>query len=507
MASVEHLSTSSGAPPAVEQTTKAATAAREQHVDPLNVSGAIDEQGNVLAFDYEALRQKFDTALIDEPLRQRFERVTGKKLHRLIRRGHFFSHRDLDKILDCYERGDTFFIYTGRGPSSDSMHLGHAIPFLFTKELQDIFDVPVVIMLTDDEKFQFRGAKEGRDLGEFLDYAYSNAKDIIAMGFDVKKTFIYSDVEFFGGHYMQNVTEFETLLTNNQVRGAMGFDGSTSIGMNSYPAKQCVAAFASSYPELFGAPDFCRPRPRSKGSFEKRPRREIAAIPCLIPCAIDQDPYFRLVRDNCHRMKAPSPKPALIHAKFLTALQGPGGKMSASDPTSAIFMSDTQKQIEKKINKYAFSGGRATKEEHEKYGGNPDVDVAYDYLTYFLEDDEELAQIRELYKAGTLSTGNLKKKCIAELQKFVGGFQDRRNEATDDVLDKFMTPRKMEYAGNPHPIKTEEAVVQLNGETTEEKPDRKGKRERKMEKLEQKKREKELEKLALRNRDETSGES
>ncbi|KAK5296694.1 tryptophan--tRNA ligase [Cryomyces antarcticus] len=226
MASVEHLSTSSGAPPAVEQTTKAATAAREQHVDPLNVSGAIDEQGNVLAFDYEALRQKFDTALIDEPLRQRFERVTGKKLHRLIRRGHFFSHRDLDKILDCYERGDTFFIYTGRGPSSDSMHLGHAIPFLFTKELQDIFDVPVVIMLTDDEKFQFRGAKEGRDLGEFLDYAYSNAKDIIAMGFDVKKTFIYSDVEFFGGHYMQNVTEFETLLTNNQVRGAMGFDGS-----------------------------------------------------------------------------------------------------------------------------------------------------------------------------------------------------------------------------------------------------------------------------------------
>lgn len=49
--------------------------------------------------------------------------------------------------------------------------------------------------------------------------------------------------------------------------------------------------------------------------------------------AIDQDPYFRLVRDNAHRMKNPSPKPALIHSKFLTALQGAGGKMSASDPT------------------------------------------------------------------------------------------------------------------------------------------------------------------------------
>ena len=48
--------------------------------------------------------------------------------------------------------------------------------------------------------------------------------------------------------------------------------------------------------------------------------------------AIDQDPYFRLVRDNAHRMRHPSPKPALIHSKFLTALQGTGGKMSASDP-------------------------------------------------------------------------------------------------------------------------------------------------------------------------------
>ena len=61
--------------------------------------------------------------------------------------------------------------------------------------------------------------------------------------------------------------------------------------------------------------------------------------------AIDQDPYFRIVRENSHRMRFPSPKPALIHSKFLTALQGPGGKMSASDPNSAIFMTDTPNQI------------------------------------------------------------------------------------------------------------------------------------------------------------------
>src|ERR1700760_1201128 len=96
-----------------------------------------------------------------------------------------------------------------------------------------------------------------------------------------------------------------------------------------------------------------------------------------IPCAIDQDPYFRLVRDNCHRMGNPSPKPALIHSQFLTSLQGPGGKMSASNPNSAIYMSDSAAQIKKKINKYAFSGGQETAELQKELGGNPDVDVAY----------------------------------------------------------------------------------------------------------------------------------
>lgn len=83
------------------------------------------------------------------------------------------------------------------------------------------------------------------------------------------------------------------------------------------------------------------------------------------------DPYFRLVRDNAGKMKLPSPKPALIHSKFLTALGGPTGKMSSSEPNSAIFMSDTPKQIKTKINKYAFSGGQVSVEEHSKCLAGP----------------------------------------------------------------------------------------------------------------------------------------
>jgi tryptophanyl-tRNA synthetase len=48
-------------------------------------------------------------------------------------------------ILDLFEQKKPFFLYTGRGPSSGSLHLGHLIPFMFTKYLQDAFDVPLVV--------------------------------------------------------------------------------------------------------------------------------------------------------------------------------------------------------------------------------------------------------------------------------------------------------------------------------------------------------------------------
>ncbi|KAK2738878.1 hypothetical protein FQN57_006893 [Myotisia sp. PD_48] len=410
--------------------------ATEQDINPWGVQAARDNQGKVLAFDYAAISQKWATKLIDDELLQRFERLTGHKPHRWLRRGLFFSHRDFDRILDKYEYGEPFFLYTGRGPSSDALHLGHTIPFSFTKWLQDVFDVPLVIMLTDDEKALFR---DGLTFEETYKFGLQNAKDIIACGFDLKKTFIYSDLDYVKGHFLMNVWEFSKLLTFNQVRGSFGFNESTNIGRIMFPAVQCAASFATSYPEIWSD------KPKADRS------KDIAKIQCLIPMAIDQDPYFRLLRDNSHRMRYPSPKAALIHSKFLTALQGAGGKMSASDPNSAIFMADTPNQIKNKINRHAFSGGRDTVEEHRQYGGNPDIDVSFQYLSYFEDDDEKLKQIEEDYRKGLLLTGELKKLAIALLQQYVAEFQQRRKAVTDDLLKQYMTPRKLEWQGNPKP--------------------------------------------------------
>lgn len=95
--------------------------------------------------DYEKLLVKFGCFPLTAELKEKMEKLTNMKLHRFLRRGIFFCHRDLDLILNSYEQKKPFFLYTGRGPSDQDLHLGHAIPFIFTKYLQDAFDVPLVI--------------------------------------------------------------------------------------------------------------------------------------------------------------------------------------------------------------------------------------------------------------------------------------------------------------------------------------------------------------------------
>lgn len=370
--------------------------------------------------DYDKLIKRFGSTKIDDALLQRIEKVTGKPVHHLLRRGKFFSQRDMHIILDLYEQKKPFYLYTGRGPSSDSMHMGHLIPFIFTKWLQDTFDVPLVIQLTDDEKYLWKDLT----LEQANHMAFENAKDIIACGFDIEKTFIFSDLDFISNSpaFYRNMCRVQKLVTYNQVKGIFGFGDSDCIGKISFPAIQASPSFSSSFPEIFNG--------RSD-------------IPCLIPCAIDQDPYFRMTRDVAPRMNCL--KPALIHSTFFPALQGAQTKMSASDPTSSIFVTDSDKQIKDKINKYAFSGGGATVEEHKEMGGNCDVDVSFQYLTFFMEDDDRLEEIRKTYTSGELLTGFLKKELVEILQKLVGEHRQRRASLTDDVVKQFMTPRKLKF--------------------------------------------------------------
>lgn len=79
-------------------------ASSKQDINPWSVSGEVGEDGKVKAIDYRKLIDEFGTSAIDEALLQRWEKVTGTRPHRFMRRGIFFSHRDLNMILDRYEK-------------------------------------------------------------------------------------------------------------------------------------------------------------------------------------------------------------------------------------------------------------------------------------------------------------------------------------------------------------------------------------------------------------------
>ncbi len=365
-------------------------------VNPWEVKGDID---------YSKLIKEFGTEAINESLLKRIQKHT-KELHPFLRRKIFFSHRDLNWLLDEYEKGNKFFLYTGRAPSGP-IHIGHLIPWMFTKWLQDKFGAELWFQFPDEEKFLF---KENLTLEDTKRFTYDNMLDVIALGFKVNKTKFLVDTVHAGVMYKEAVRVAKK-ITFSTVKASFGFDNQNNIGSIFYTAMQAVPAFLPSV-------------------LKKK------NIPCLIPLGVDQDPHFRLTRDVIHKLGYY--KPAIIHCRFLPGLGGmEKGKMSASDASTVIYTTDDEKTVRNKIMKYAFSGGQATIEEHRKKGGNPDIDVSYQWLTFFEENDKRLEEIYHSYKSGKLLTGELKQILVDKLNKFLKEHQKKREKAKKEI-DKFM---------------------------------------------------------------------
>ncbi|MEK6848184.1 MAG: tryptophan--tRNA ligase, partial [Nanoarchaeota archaeon] len=104
-------------------------------------------------------------------------------------------------------------------------------------------------------------------------------------------------------------------------------------------------------------------------------------------------------------------------------------KMSSSKEGS-IFLTDSADEVEKKIKKYAFSGGQATIDLHRAKGANTDVDVSFQYLKMFFEpDDKKLAKIEQDYKSGKMLTSEIKEILIEKINAFLKQHQKEREKA------------------------------------------------------------------------------
>lgn len=368
---------------------------KNQKVNPYEIEGKVD---------YDRLINEFGIKKITKNDLERLEKVSGKPLHHFLKRGIFFANRDLKWCIDEYEKGNKFFLYTGVGPSGP-IHLGHTIPWIFTKWLQDAFDVELWFQFTDDEKFLFKN----KTYEEIQDWTRENMMDVIALGFNPKKTHFIVDTKHAGLMYPEAI-KVAKKITFSTIKSAFGFTDSNNIGSIFYTAMQTVPTFL---PNIL--------------NNEKRP--------CLIPLGVDQDPHFRISRDVVEKLG--HNKPAILHCKLMSPMTGPEGKMSSSDVNKAILLTDDPKTVKKKINKYAFSGGKETLEEHRKFGGDPDIDVPYLWLFHFEEDDEKLKKIYDDYKSGKLLSGEIKQILIDKINQFLAEHQKRRANA-EKLIDKFI---------------------------------------------------------------------
>jgi tryptophanyl-tRNA synthetase len=366
-------------------------------VTPWEVSGKID---------YDKLIREFGTQPITPELLERIEKLVGE-LHPQLERRIFFSHRDLDWILQRFEAGEKPVLYTGRGPSGP-VHIGHLIPWIFTKYLQDKFDAKLYFQMTDDEKFLH---DDELSLNDTEKWTYENILDIIAVGFDPKKTRIIVDRKSIEVLY-ELAIKIAKHMNFSTVRAVFGFQESTNIGMLFFPALQAAPAFLES--TLTGH-----------------------NVPCLIPAAIDQDPYWRVTRDVAPKLGYY--KPAQIHCRFVPGL-GRGGKMSSSMPETSIFTVDSPDIAAKKVIG-AFTGGRATVEEQKRLGANPDICSVFAYDYFLFMNQKEIEELRFNCLAGNIMCGECKQILADRVRKFLTEHQERRERAKDRFEDFFFGPK------------------------------------------------------------------
>lgn len=363
-------------------------AEKKSTVTPWEVSGDID---------YEKLIKKFGVSHLSE-----LPKIFNENV--LFRRKIIFAHRDIQRILETIKAKKPFVMMTGLMPTG-KFHIGHMIlaqQMVFYQKL----GAKIYITVADLEAYNARG----QSLEESRKIALEEyVPNYIALGLKPINCEIYFQSERSkegkkaNAYYrLQNVLARHA--TFNEFKAVYG---------EISPGKMLSA--------LLQASDMLHPQLKE---FEGQ-------MPVLVPVGIDQDPHLRLARDISKRVKG------FIQLSSTYNLFAPGlggGKMSASESNSYIALTDSEKEVERKIKKYAFSGGRATLKEHKEKGGDPDVDVSFQYLKFFFEpDDEKLQKIYDDYKLGKLLTGQLKEYTIKKINSFLKKHQKKLGKAKRKV--------------------------------------------------------------------------
>ena len=358
---------------------------KSRNFNPWEVEGDID---------YKRLVKEFGISSLED-----LPAIFTKNL--LFRRRIIFAHRDIQRILLAIKDKKPFVMMTGLMPSG-KFHIGHmmvAQQMIFYQSL----GAKIYIAVADVEAYNTRSLSLDECRRMALDEYILN---YMALGLNAGKADIY-----FQSSRSENARKSNAYYRlQNLLAKYVTFAEFKAIYGEITPGKIISA--------LLQASDMLHPQlPEFEGP-----------IPIIVPVGPDQDPHLRLARDISQRIKSKNfIQLSSSYHFFAPGLSG--GKMSSSDQNSYISLTDSASEVERKIKKYAFSGGRDTLEEHRKKGGNPDVDVSFQYLKFFFEqDDKKLQKIYDDYKSGKMLTSELKQITIDKINSFLKNHQKKREK-------------------------------------------------------------------------------
>ena len=453
----------------------------------MNDDVTIDPWGSSQSTDYSRIIEKFGLSSM--------EGVTLDSPSRLHRRGVVFAHRDLDMILEAKRLGSPFGVLTGLMPSG-KMHLGHSMVIDQVKWFQEQGG-DVTIAVADLESTATRGIslEEGRRIAS-EEYVANYA----ALGLDPDKTTVYFQskrnvVQKLGFQLGKrtNLSELEAIYgfdgsTNlAHVQAPLVQAGDilhpqldeygglrpivVPVGIDQDPHLRLTRGLAAKT-NWFNVSDAkmglqvgvsvqddnasvmgVEPSGRVNKDMQKQVfSRIVNAISGLgysdimsnpkhgtvnIPSATAKDKgAIRIALLALEREMGGMGllAPSSTYHRFAVGMTG--DKMSSSKPKTTLFLGDDVATAEKKIKK-SFSGGQATVEEHRRLGGDPDKDVAYQYMMYFFEEDDSfLEEINQGYRAGKILAGEMKQMCIERATEWLTNLSERRDE-TSHLVEKF----------------------------------------------------------------------
>ena len=328
------------------------------------------EDYNKLITDFHL--EKFDAKLFPKP-------------NRLMRRGAVFSGIDLKAVADCIKKKKPFYVLSGIMPSGKKIHFGTKMVVEMISYFQK-HGAETYILVADLEAEATRGITLEQARKRALDF---HIPAYIALGLDPKNTIFYFQSE--NVEVMHAAYKYSKKVTQAQFEALYG---------NASPDRIFAA--------LTQVGDILYPQ------FKKR-------MPGVIPVGVDQCPHILLTRDIVNRMKREKFfAPGATFHKYTPALNG-HFKMSKSMPESMIELPEDPKLACRKI-KRAVTGGRDTLEEHRRLGAVIEKDMVFELLKlHLIESDEELARIHDAYKAGKMTSGELKEIAC---EKITGFMQD-----------------------------------------------------------------------------------